>query len=165
MIPAGSFYTVSVTGQYGGLASKAGDVQASVNAALVQAGFRVIVDTLTPQNWVPSLYSFPIAGTVTVRTTFDYAQDQDVIYQIGQAIEQGTGTAPTLSVSVRGGPDEADPNAPAPSKSLGDYLKDLADALNQDLKTVLFVGVGLVVVVVVVVGWSPNAPKLAKVSL
>lgn len=176
MTPAGSYFVVSVQGQYTGytpgVAVTMSSVNAAVTTALQAAGFRPIFSALSDPELVPSqVFSFPVTGSVGVRTTFDYAQDQDAIYQIGQAIQVACGTVPNLQVTDQGSPTDPDPVQPAvqvpniPGSGILDGLQKWLASLETDVKY-LVIGAGvLVVVLIVAAGWSPNAPKLATIKL
>jgi hypothetical protein len=173
VFPAQSLITVQVQGGYSGWTPGAAvsiqTITSTVTKALTDAGFRPVFVGLIDPNLVPSgVFSYPLAGTLSVRTTFPYAQQQDAIYQLGQALQTATGSQPSLSVQDVEGPDAPDPSQPAP-KSPTDAIfqpfQDFLNGVNTDVKYVLVGAAVLVVLLVVAVGWSPNAPKLATVKL
>lgn len=145
MVPSGTLYTVACSGKAGGYLSSTtpGDVENAIAGALQVAGFAVKVVTVKDTDVLPGIVSFSWAGSITVRTTFDYTTDDDVSYQLLQAVEAATGYPATLSNPTAGDPSVPDPQSP---------WEAFLAALQKDAGIALVVVVGVVVLVVVVGG-------------
>lgn len=177
MIPRGTRFTSTVRGQAGGYLHPLltrDDVEQSIRTELVNRGFAVAVVNVRPEGTIagavlggalPDLVgTWSFTATVAVRTTFDYSQDVDAIYQLGQGVLDATGYVPSVSVQSWG--DDVDPAVNgADDNGAPGFFADLLNRIEGDAGKVL-IGVAVVgVILVVAIGWSPNAPKLARIQL
>jgi hypothetical protein len=167
MIPAGAVLTIRFTGQGGTgytvdqLASDLADhlAQDAPSLTVLSSQFdtpNVIDSVLSGQ-----IFHYVYAAVLVVKTSRDTDSLDAVVGQVLDDVTNITGYRPSASSGDYGGT----PDTTLPQTGVFGPIATVANALHADVQVVLFGGLAIAALIVVLIAFGPNIPKLAKVSL
>lgn len=167
-VPAGAVVTVSFTGQltspltFQDFASQLAAQLAQDNPPLMVRSSKIDGPDLLSAILTGQWFHYSYSATLVLQTATAAASVDDIVKQVVADVVVVSGHAPAASAIVTGG-NPSPAAGDTPTHLLPD-LSGIANALDVDVKLVLFGAVALVGLLIVMLATGPNVPKLAKVS-
>lgn len=166
MVLSGSVLHVVISGNYG-LFSPTAPRDAIASALL---GYPLQLRTFTiPTSFDVGKLNYEYVATIDVQTTGDYATANDVLNTLqgvfygvlGNYPASGSVTTVTTPSGQRTNTNQPTPSG-QPSAGPLDWLGGFLGATADTVKWILIAIVGLIVLILLIVGYGPNVPKVAR---
>lgn len=165
----GSILKCVISGAYSAIGFSGGDLTGPI--AGIVTPYSLKIRTFTPSssfNAASLTYSY--VATLQVQLLGDFGSAEDVLSIVQGAFYKVLGTYPAsasiTTITTPAGQSSTTgqpaPDQPPPGKGPLDYLGDLFGATADTVKWILIAIVGLIVLILLIVGYGPNVPKVAR---
>ena len=153
-----------LSGAYGAIGLIGGDLKGQITSIISAYSLSVRTFEATTSLQASSL-SYAYVAELDVQTTVEFSTAQDVLSIVQHAFYKVTGTYPaSASVTLidRVATGQAAPTPEDVPAGPLDWLGNAVGATADTVKWILIALVGLIVLVLLIVGYGPNVPKVAR---